>query len=111
MPKRCGRVTLTDWDKVAALEPYHIYSETTVRDRFDWQGKGMASGSIHVALVRVCELAQPWIFPYETRFGGCRSWIDLPIPPAGWEEFARPVVGDDTFATLADRFARLGVGG
>ena len=37
-------ITLTDWRKVAALEPFHIYSETIVRDRFDWEGKGMASG-------------------------------------------------------------------
>ena len=51
-------VTLTDWDQVAALKPFHIYSDATVRDRFDWEGKGMASGSIHVALVRVRKLAR-----------------------------------------------------
>jgi len=66
-------VTLTEWEKVTALAPLHIYTEATVRDRFDWQGKGMAAGSIHVALVRVRELAAPWILPYETGFGGCRS--------------------------------------
>lgn len=94
-------VTLTDWEKVSALEPHHIYSEQTVRDRFDWEGKGMASGSIHVALVRVRELAEPWTFPYEAGFGGCRSWIHLPEPPDAWREHSRPVLADDTFATLA----------
>jgi hypothetical protein len=84
-------VTLTDWEKVAALEPLHIYSEATVRDRFDWQGRGMASGSIHVARVRVRELATPWEFPYEARYGGCRSWLELPEPPEGWLEEARTV--------------------
>ena len=98
-------VTLTDWAQVAALEPYHIYSEQTVRDRFDWEGKGMASGSIHVACVRVRELAEPWEFPYEAKHGGCRSWIEIPQPPASWRVHAKPVLGDDAFATLA---AKLG---
>lgn len=100
-------ITLTDWEQVAALEPLHIYSDATVRDRFDWEGKGMASGSIHVALVRVTELAEAWEFPYEKSYGGCRSWITLPTPPAGWEDTARPVLGDDSIATLADRLAPL----
>ena len=94
-------VTLTDWEKVAALEPQHIYSEKTVRDRFDWEGKGMASGSIHVALVRVRKLAQPWEFPYETGFGGCRSWIKLPEPPENWLETAQPVIDDVSFEALS----------
>ena len=93
-------VTLHDWPAVCALEPLHIYAEETVRDRFDWEGKGMAAGSIHVALVRVRELAEPWEFPYETKFGGCRSWVQLPAPPQGWRERARPVMDDAAFADL-----------
>jgi hypothetical protein len=94
-------VTLADWERVKALEPFHIYSEKTVRDRFDWEGKGMASGSIHVALVRVRELAQPWEFAYEPKYGGCRSWVKLPEPPPGWRESAEPVIGDEQFAELS----------
>ena len=71
-------LTLTDWNEVAALAPLHIYSEKTVRDRFDWEGKGMAAGSIHVAYVKVHKLAEPWVFPYEAKYGGCRSWVNLP---------------------------------
>ncbi len=92
--------TLTDWDAVAALAPYHIYSDATVRDRFDWEGKGMSAGSIHVALVRVVELAQVWEFPYEAKYGGCRSWVELPDPPAAWRESAKPVLGDEEFGRL-----------
>lgn len=94
-------VTLTDWDKVSVLEPLHIYSEPTVRDRFDWEGKGMASGSIHVALIRVRKLAQPWTFPYEAGFGGCRSWINLPDAPADCLESATPVLDDSAFSALS----------
>lgn len=96
-------ITLTDWEKVAALEPLHIYSEQTVRDRFDWEGKGMASGSIHVALVRIRELAIPWEFPYEKKYGGCRSWLTLPEPPRGWRASARTVLDDEAFAELRER--------
>jgi hypothetical protein len=97
-------ITLTDWQQVAALEPLHIYSEQTVRDRFEWEGKGMASGSIHVALIRVRELAEPWEFPYETKYGGCRSWVNLPTPPLGWRDSARPVLDEATFEGLKNQF-------
>ena len=75
-------VTLTDWRKVEALEDFHIYTPQTVRERFDWEGRGMSSGSIHVALAEVWQLATPWNFTYEKRLGGCRSWVDLPKPSA-----------------------------
>lgn len=93
-------VTLTDWKQVEALLPWHIYSEKTVRDRFDWQGKGMASGSIHLAVVRVRELANPWEFPYQVNYGGCRSWLTLPDVPCAWRELAKPVIDDEKFAGL-----------
>jgi hypothetical protein len=103
-------VTLTDRAKVSSLEPWHIYSEATVRDRFDWEGKGMASGSIHVALVRVRQLSEPWVFPYEKSYGGCRSWINLPTPPDGWRETASPVLAEDAFTALADQIAPFASG-
>jgi hypothetical protein len=98
-------ITLTDWNKVAALKPLHIYSEATVRDRFDWAGKGMTSGSIHLALVRIRELAVPWEFPYDAKYGGCRSWTKLPNPPDGWEASARPVLDDAAFSELEAKLA------
>lgn len=93
-------VTLTDWQAVKALEPHHIYSESTVKDRFDWEGKGMASGSIHAALIRVRKLAKPWDIPYQNSLGGCRSWIQLPDPPADCFDSAADVVSPDTLEAL-----------
>lgn len=95
--------TLTTWDEVAALESDHIWTEETVRQRFDWEGKGMSSGSIHVALVRVFELAQPFEFTYGKKYGGCRSWVEIPEPPAGWDEGMTPVLDDEAFASLAGK--------
>ncbi len=85
-------VTLTTWERIAALEPWHVYTEETVRDRFYWQGRGMPSGSIHVALVEVRALPRPWEIPYSAKFGGCRSWITLSDPPANLLDGAMPVV-------------------
>lgn len=70
-------VTLTDWDAVAALADRHILTEETIRDRFFWEGKGMASGSIHVAYVEVEKLSEPMRFPYQKKYGGCRSWVEV----------------------------------
>ena len=72
-------VTLTDWDEVAALDDQHIWTEETIRDRFFWEGKGMASGSIHVAYVEVEKLPEPIIFPYSKKYGGCRSWVEIDL--------------------------------
>lgn len=96
-------ITLSDWQEVLKLESFHIYSQQTIRDRFDWEGKGMASGSIHLALVRVRKLAEPWEFPYESKYGGCRSWVNLPEPPAEWWENAIPVLSDEIFDVLETR--------
>ncbi len=101
-------ITLTEWQQVAALEPLHIYSEQTVRERFDWEGRGMAAGSIHLALIRVRELATPWEFPYEAKYGGCRSWVNLPEPPLDWMTSARPVIDDETFNLLKFKMAADG---
>lgn len=100
-------VTLTDWEKVVALEPLHIYSEQTVRDRFNWESGAAVAGSIHLAPVRIRQLAAPWELPYETKYGGCRSWLSLSNAPANWEETSIPVVGDREFKILLDLLKTL----
>ncbi len=61
-----------------ALEPRHILEENVVRERFDY---GDAPG-VHVALVRTFRLEPAWRFPDARAYGGCRSWVQLPKPPA-----------------------------
>jgi len=70
-------VTLTDWEEVAKLSDQHIWKEEVIRERFFWEGKGMASGSIHVAFVEVEKLSEPIKFAYAKKHGGCRSWVEL----------------------------------
>ena len=34
-------MTLSSWEEVQALDKQHIWTEETVRERFDWEMKGM----------------------------------------------------------------------
>jgi hypothetical protein len=65
---------LTEWEEVKELEPYHIWNEEIIRERFDW---GDEPG-ISFAVVRVHALGDPWILDDRKTFGGCRSWFGLP---------------------------------
>ncbi len=79
--------TLTSWQDVEALRDRHIWTDEVIQERFDWEGKGMASGSIHVAFIETYTLPEPWSFLYEKRYGGCRSWLELPEPPKAVREW------------------------
>ena len=68
---------LSVWHAVLELSDRHVYTEDLVRERFDWEGKGMAAGCINVAYVKTEVLVEPMMIPYSKSHGGCRSWIDL----------------------------------
>lgn len=89
---------LTEWEQVEALAPYHIWSESCIRERFDWEGKGMAAGKIHLALLRVYRVDEPHSVDYSKRLGGCRSWVELGElePPRG----ICPTLTDEQFNTV-----------
>ncbi len=65
-------------DQIASLRDFHILREEVVAERFHF---GEPPG-IHVGFARVYRLSTPWILPMEKRFGGCRSWVELPEAPA-----------------------------
>jgi hypothetical protein len=90
---------LTDWDKVSALEPLHVWKSEVVRERFAWNEES----SLHVALVRVYKLPQVWSFPYEKGYGGCRSWVKLPAEGTALIESATPVMSDEKWNETADK--------
>lgn len=85
--------TLTDWEMVARLANDHVWSEDLVRERFAWGEES----SIHCALVRVRQASVDWTLSYEKKYGGCRTWVNLPESPAGWMESLQPVVSDEVF--------------
>lgn len=70
---------LTDWDEIVSWQPYHIWTEECIRERYDW---GDEPG-ISYALVKATKLSDPWRLPDRKGFGGCRSWIGLPAEENG----------------------------
>ena len=73
--------TVTDWSAVVALQDMHIWDEQTIRDRYECALKDGDPAAINVAFVRVSAITPAWEFPYARRYGGCRSWIELPTLP------------------------------
>jgi hypothetical protein len=92
--------SLSDWSVAAKLEPFHIWSEPVIRERF---GYGDSTG-LSLALVRVFRLDDPWVLPMEPRFGGCRSWLDLPEHP---ESELIPVLDDRVHGEVAGAVAAV----
>lgn len=68
---------LTSWEDVERLRPFHYWTTETVRERFDYTD----SAGISLAFLRVWRVQPPWTFPDQPRYGGCRSWLDLPDVP------------------------------
>ena len=65
---------LTDWERVARLREFHVLRESVVEERYRYND----SQGVHVAFVRVYRLEPPLRLKNEKKYGGCRSWIDLP---------------------------------
>jgi len=65
---------VTDADRLAKLRDFHILSESVIRERFEYDDVR----GVHVAFVRVFRLDPPIRLRNEKRYGGCRSWVDLP---------------------------------
>ena len=92
---------ITSWSTAEALAPLHILKPEVVRERFDYD---QAPG-IHVGFVRVFRLAMPWALANEQSFGGCRSWVPLPDPPA--ELRLEPVLSETEHALVEKEFRRI----
>ncbi len=91
---------VTDWEKVAALAPLHVWKEEVVRERFAWNEESC----LQVALVRVSALLHAWSFPYERGYGGCRSWVKLPTGQESESvEKMLPVMEDAAWENIAEK--------
>ena len=70
--------TLDNWEEIQALDSKHIWTEEVVKERYDWEMKGMKGESLHAAFVKVTELSEPLELIYSKgKYGGCRSWLEV----------------------------------
>jgi len=96
---RCeGTQLVTDLGQVHALAPFHIWKDEVIEERFRYD----ELQGVHVGFLRVYKLSQPWVFPDEPKYGGCRSWLTLPELPG--EISYIPVLDD---ATHSERLAQI----
>ena len=66
------------WPQVQALAPFHPWQDFEIEKRFRQDEKHMVS----LAFVRVRRLSEPFVFDDSPRYGGCRSWVEVPPLPA-----------------------------
>ncbi|NET37926.1 MAG: DUF1802 family protein [Cyanothece sp. SIO1E1] len=88
-------------DVVAALQPHHIWNQQFVTERLQWQ----PNRPVSVLLLRTYQLAEPLMIPYCSKYGGCRSWIDLaePISMMG----ALPVLSEMDYSQQVEAIGQL----
>ncbi|MGI9089435.1 MAG: DUF1802 family protein [Chthoniobacterales bacterium] len=92
---------VTDWETAHALEPFHILQPAVVQERFEYA----EAPGIHLAVLRVYRLMPEWISADAPQYGGCRSWVKLPEPPAGMKR--KPVMADQAHAHLVEEIRAL----
>jgi len=67
---------LTDWDVIQRLKEFHVLQESVVEERFRYD----ETPGVYVAFVRAYRLDPPLRLRNEKKYGGCRSWLELPAP-------------------------------
>ncbi|MGP1384090.1 MAG: DUF1802 family protein [Thainema sp.] len=64
---------VADAGAIAALNPFHIWTDRLATERFKWKPKQ----PLYLLMLRVYRLPSIVQIPYQESYGGCRSWIDL----------------------------------
>jgi len=84
---------VTELAVLPRLAPFHIWQDSEIGKRFHYEEEKGKQG-VSVAFVRIEKLGEPFVFPDSPRFGGCRSWIELPELPGSIT--GAPVLDDAT---------------
>ena len=69
---------VSDLAVVERLAPFHCWQDSEIEKRFHYEDAGVS-----VAFVRIEKLSASFVFADSPKFGGCRSWIQLPDLPEG----------------------------
>jgi hypothetical protein len=107
---RCGLtlvavVEVARAEGLAELADLHIWTAQSIReDRLDFRPRH----ALQALVVRAVELPAPLTLRREERYGGCKSWVDLPLT---WDGVSgRQVHHEERLAADAER-VRDAVGG
>jgi hypothetical protein len=91
---------------VHSLSELHVLDASVIEERFvyDTRAGTLGRNGIHVAFVRVYRLEPPAVFAMQKKFGGCRSWIELPESDLG---AMVSVLSDEEHGRRREFFSRL----
>jgi len=81
--------TITSLERALGLRDFHVWNEEVVRERFHYD----EAPGLHLAFLRVYRCEPRWSFPDAAKYGGCRSWVEIPDAPEGVRLV--PVLGDE----------------
>lgn len=65
---------VSDLEVVNRLREFHILNDSVVAERFHQD----ETNSVHVAFVRIFRLDPPIRLRNDPKYGGCRSWLEVP---------------------------------
>lgn len=86
-------------EAIGELEPLHIWTADSVRaDRLDFRPKRRLA----VLVVQVSALQSPVRLERTPAYGGCVSWVDVPVNP----QWGDPIHDDVALAAVAERVRR-----
>lgn len=69
-------VATSDADALAALTDMHIWTHEHIAERLAFRPKH----ALQVLVVRAFALPEPFTLTRVPEYGGCSSWVDLPVP-------------------------------
>ncbi len=94
---------LTDRAALSRLSGRHVWSESTVEQRFDYRNPGLFA-----LVVRVFRQPTPFQIADSLHFAGCKSWVDLTsaLPTTGLQ----PALDDASFERQRFEIQQLLVG-
>jgi hypothetical protein len=80
---------ISDLQIIEALSEFHVLRPELLEKRFNQDDvKGL-----HLAFLRTFRVTPSWNLSFQSSFGGCRSWVDLPTPSP--DLVCRPVLSDE----------------
>jgi hypothetical protein len=82
-------ILLRDLRPIQALGSLHVLQSNVLEERFHYD----KPEGLHIALLRAFRIFPVWELPFHPSYGGCRSWITLPDPPADLKK--EPVLTDE----------------
>jgi hypothetical protein len=98
--KLAADIEIMDQEQIDRLYSFHIWTNRFTEDRLHWKRKN----PLHLLLLRIYKLNQPFEVDILPEYNGCKSWIELPanraMPPG------QPVMDDKAFEQTVEKIQK-----